>query len=342
MIHPSHLLLALFLLVSLPACDGQEDPATPPEVEESGWAFVSSTNTPMQRHEHAYVAVGDKFYLVGGRGERAVQEYDPNTQSWTNKSAPPFQMHHFQAVSYQGKIYVMGAFTENWPDEDPIPNIHIYDPATDAWSVGPEIPEDRRRGAAGAVVHNNKFYIVAGIQNGHLDGHVTWLDSYDPATDTWEQLADAPRPRDHFHAVVLDGKLYAAAGRRSSQATGEGASLTEKEVDVYDFATNTWSTLAAQLPTERAGTASVAFDGKVIVIGGESVRQVPGNEQSPPLAHDEMEAYNPATGAWETMPTLNEGRHGAQAIAHNGKIYIAAGSRTLGGNEIDSHEVFTP
>ena len=213
---------------------------------------------------------------------------------------------------------------------------------TNEWSEGPEIPADRRRGAAGVVVHDNQFYIVSGITNGHLDGHVTWLDRFNPATGEWTQLADAPRARDHFQAVVLDGKLYAAAGRRSSHATGEVFQLTEQAVDVYDFASDSWTTLPANanIPTERAGTAAVVFDDKVVVLGGESGRQIPGQEQNPPPAHTEVEAYNPATGAWETLAPMLEGRHGTQAIVHNNKIYIAAGSKTLGGNEINSHEVY--
>lgn len=342
----SRLVIPALLLGSLfmAACDGQEEEPTEtvPKVRE--WQMVASTNTPQERHEHAYVEVDGDFYLVGGRGQRPVQKFDPDTQTWENLSAPPFQMHHFQAVGYDGKIYVMGAFTDGYPDENPIPNIYIFDPVADTWTAGPEIPADRRRGAAGAVVHNNEFYIVAGIQNGHTDGHVTWLDKYNPATDTWTQLADAPRARDHFQAVVLDGKLYAAAGRRSSFATNEVFQLTEAAVDVYDIATDTWTTLpaSANIPTERAGTAAVALDGKVVVLGGESGRQIPGMEQSPPPAHTEVEAYNPTTGVWETLPPMLEGRHGTQAIVYDDAVYIAAGSRTLGGNEIDSHEVFKP
>ncbi len=328
------------MLVFLVACDMQDEEE--PTEKTYVWETIQSVNVPSERHENAYVVVGDKFYLLGGRGQRSVEVYDPTTKTWETRSAPPFQMHHFQAVPYNGQSYIMGAFTDGFPDEPPIPNIYIYDPATDQWTEGPEIPEGRRRGAAGAVVYNNKFYIVCGIQNGHMDGYVSWLDSYDPQSGTWTQLADAPRARDHFQAVVLDGKLYAAAGRRSSFATGQTAELTEKAVDVYDFSTNSWSTLveSANLPTERAGTAAVAFDDKVLVLGGESVRQLPGEPQSPPPAHSEVEAYNPGTGAWETLAPMIEGRHGTQAIVHNGMIYIAAGSRTLGSNEINSHEVY--
>ena len=339
----------LGLLLIIVSCNGQgeqdaPEPAPIASLEAGAWQMINSTNEPSLRHENAYVAIGDLFYLVGGRGDRPVEIYDPATQTWETGSTPPFQMHHFQAVAYDDKVYVMGAFTEGFPNEKPIPNIYIYDPATDEWSMGPEIPEDRRRGAAGVVVYNDHFYIVCGIQNGHMDGHVTWLDRYDPATDTWTQLADAPTARDHFHAAVLDGKLYAAGGRRSSHATGEVFQLTEKLVDVYDFATDTWTTLptSGNLPTERAGTGAIAYNGHIVVLGGESGRRLPEDgDEGPPTAHSEVEAYNPSTGTWTTLPPMIQGRHGTQAVVYNNQIFIAAGSRTLGGNEINSHEVYT-
>ncbi|MDZ7692971.1 MAG: kelch repeat-containing protein [Balneolaceae bacterium] len=299
----------------------------------TSWQLIEGDDMPHHRHENAFTNVDNKLYLLGGRGERPVDIYDPETGNWATGATPPLPMHHFQAVSHDGKIYVMGALTGGYPDEDPISNVYIYDPASDSWNKGPEIPEDRRRGAAGAVVHNDKFYLVGGIQNGHIDGHVRWFDSFDPQTGEWEHLPDAPRRRDHFQAAIVDGKLYAAGGRRSSQATGQTFQLTIPEVDVYDFETGQWTPLspAGDLPTERAGTTSISVGNNLVVIGGES-----GSQE---LAHDEVEAYNPESGEWQALPPLNTGRHGTQAVIHDGKIYISAGSRVRGAEEINSMEI---
>ena len=85
------------------------------------------------------------------------------------------------------------------------------------------------------------------------------------------------------------------------------------------------------------------YDDKLVVMGGESVRRLPTDvEGEAPSAHDEVEAFDPETGAWITMPPMNQGRHATQAIVYDNKIYIAAGSRTLGGTEIDSQEMYVP
>ncbi len=206
---------------------------------------------------------------------------------------------------------------------------------------GPEIPEDRRRGAAGVAVHKDRIYLVSGIVNGHTDGHLPWLDASDPATGQWTRLADAPRARDHFQAVVLDRALYAAAGRRSSCATGQVLQLTGAEVDSYDFSTDRWSTLpaSANIPTQRAGAAAVAYEGTIVVMGGESAAGL-GNPSNP-AAHDEVEALDPGSQSWTVFSPLAEGRHGVQAVVYGDHISVTEGSRTVGAKEINSHEIYT-
>jgi N-acetylneuraminic acid mutarotase len=300
------------------------------------WELLPEGELPTQRHEGAYVRIGDLFYLVGGRGNRAVEIFDPATGSWRSGSPPPMQLHHFQAVEYDGKVYVVGAMTGGYPAEPPVPSMYIYDPATDLWSAGPAIPEGRHRGGAGVVVHEGLIYLISGIRNGHTDGHVPWVDVFDPRTGNWRQLADAPHSRDHFQAAVIGGRIYAAGGRRSSYATGQTFELTVPEVDVYDLATGRWSTLppTSNIPTPRAGASVVVLQSRLVVIGGESGAQVAG--------HSEVEALDPATGRWTTLAPLQVGRHATQAIVHEGAIYTAAGSRTRGATEIKSQEVFRP
>jgi N-acetylneuraminic acid mutarotase len=288
-----------------------------------------------QRHEHGYVKVGSKFYLVGGRRINPVDIFDPVAGTWTKGASSPVELHHFQAVVFDNKIYVVGAMTGSYPKEPPVSHVYIYDPAADAWTQGPEMPADRRRGGAGAVLYNGEIYLIAGITNGHYDGHVAWTDVLNPRTGQWRRLPDAPRARDHFHAVIVNDKIYAIGGRRSSAATNQTFQLTEPAVDVFDLKTNQWSTLPASssLPTPRAGAGTAVIDGKIIVTGGESGQ---------PLAHDAVESFDPATGRWTTLKPLSMGRHATQAVVHEGKIYLASGSRTRGATEVDTQEIYTP
>ncbi len=322
--------LALLILVAgcSPAEDGPQATTTLPA---HSWTTVDTEGTPTARHENAFVEVDGKFYLIGGRGERPVDIYDPATNAWSAGEAPPLEIHHFQAAAYDGKIYVVGAWTGGFPDERGVENVLVYDPELDAWTTGPDIPEDRRRGAAGVVVHGDHIYVVAGNDGGH-GPHATavdWFDRFDPRSGAWEMLSPTPRGRDHFHAAVVDDRLYAVGGRDSGV---EGfIDSTIAAVDVYDFAAESWSTLdGSPLPTERAGSATSSTGQTIIVTGGEGFGQAWG----------ETDVLDTETGTWTQAGPLNQPRHGAQAIVYDGKVWIAAGAGDQGGGpELTSMEV---
>lgn len=306
------------------------------EIDKLGdWKTIETDGNPVGRHENAFVEVNGKFYLLGGRKIRPVSIYDPNTNSWTNGSKPPLELHHFQAVTYDGKIYIAGAMTGKYPGETPVSNVYIYDPAKDKWYKGDDIPEERRRGSSGVVIYNEEFYFIGGIVDGHRGNYVNWVDKYNPKSGKWTRLADAPRPRDHFQAVVHEGKIYAVGGRTTSQKTGETFKLTVSEVDIYDIKTNTWTTLHASsnLPKPRAGTSTVISQDKLFLIGGESGQTW--------VAHADVHVLDLKTNQWKAYPVLKQGRHGTQPILYDGKIYIASGSGLRGGwPELETIEVF--
>ncbi len=302
---------------------------------QGSWQAVNASNKPNPRHENAFVKVGDKFYLLGGRGIKPVGIFDPATKSWTEGAPMPLEASHFQAVSHQGLIYVLGGLVGGWPSETPLTHILIYNPLSDTWIVGPEIPAHRQRGAAGAVAYKDKIYLVCGIVNGHTSGWVPWLDAYDPATNTWMELPDAPRSRDHLQAAVVNDQLVVTGGRKSGYM-GQGFEATIAETDIFDFTKGIWKTLpspAGDIPTQRAGCTAVTVGGEVIVIGGESGSQVP--------AHAEVEALDVSSGTWRSLPSLQRSRHGTQVLLSEGILYIAAGCGNRGGSpELDSFESY--
>lgn len=293
--------------------------------QKGPWHRLITNHRAHRRHESAFVELDGKFYALGGRNTHKVDIFDPTTNIWSAGADSPLEMHHFQAVAYQGEIWVMGAFTGPYPKEEPIEFIHVYNPKSNRWRVAGKLPEGRERGAAGVVVHNDKFYLLCGNTEGHFTGHNTWFDEFDPQTRTWKQLPDAPNTRDHFQSAIIDGKLYAAGGRNTSAKTKQVMNQVIAAVDVYDFNTGKWSTLpsSAHLPTLRAGTTSIVQGDRLIVMGGESSSQVP--------AHSEVEAYDVSDGKWYDLSPMLTGRHGTQAIIYQGKVYVAGGSADRGG-----------
>lgn len=295
------------------------------EPETRSWQLVLSADgsEPIPRHEAAFVVVGNNFYLLGGRGLLPVSIYNTDSQSWSQGSEPPLELHHFQPVVYENRIYIIGAMTGPFPSETPVANVYIYDPSNDTWTVGDEIPEDRRRGSTGNILHEGKIYVACGIKDGHRGDHKNWLDRYDPTNGNWEVLPDAPRTRDHFQAILVNDNIYVVAGRNTN-APDNTFSNTIAEVDVYDIQNSSWETLPNNLPTLRAGNAAMLYEGEVLVIGGESGTQ--GD------AHSEVEALDVTTNTWRSLPPLLEGRHGTGVLEFNLDLFIASGSGKRGGS----------
>lgn len=305
-----------------------------PELSAQTWTIESTSDgsKPSGIDETSYILLNDKMYLLGGRGNLPIEEYDPETSSWRQKSARLNNLNHFQAVAYNNLIYIVCAFTGGYPEETPVSQIYTYDPVSDQVNTSHEIPADRRRGSAGAVAYNGKIYIVGGITNGHTSGHVAWFDEYDPTTGDWKTMPDAPRARDHFNATIHGAKLYVVSGRRSSYPNT--FNFTVPEVDIYDFTTGAWTTGPANIPTERAGSAVVTYHNEVLVIGGESMAHLE--------AHKETEALNTSTLQWRKLPDLATARHGTQAVVYNDKVYIASGVSNRGGNpKVDTQEILS-
>ncbi len=239
------------------------------------------------------------------------------------------QINHVQPVVYDDKIWLIGGFSGDFPNEQPVAEILSYTPSTDTWSQEGVIPVGRRRGSAGAAFHNGLIYIVGGNTNGHNPGAQPWFDSFNPATGEWQILPDAPSSRDHTTIAISNQRLVVAGGRQTAFPNTFGNMLAE--TDVFDFRTNSWS-VGRSIPTMRAGTMTVRVGNEVVVIGGETAE--------PGLAQKEVEAYNVNSNSWRSLQSLNVGRHSGAAAIVNGQIHVVSGSERRGGSpESVVHEV---
>ncbi|NND89444.1 MAG: hypothetical protein HKN42_01170 [Granulosicoccus sp.] len=308
--------------------DGNAEPSRAPDTLD--WVERSSTDgsSATKRHEAGAVEFNGKLFLLGGRGNRPVDIYDPVTERWSKGAAAPFEMHHFQPVVFDGRIWVVGAMTCCYPREGNVSHVWSYSPASNVWEQGVEIPEARRRGSAATVVRDGKIYLAGGNTLGHDGGAVSWFDEFDPSTGAWRTLPDAPVARDHAQGGLIDDRLVLAAGRRTAQPNVFANTIAR--VDVFDFATSTWSR-GMDIPTTRAGTMAVTVGREVLVIGGESAGRT--------AAHDEVEAYDVDTNYWRALRPLQLGRHSGGAARLDDGVHVVAGASSTGGaNETASHE----
>ncbi|HTH83650.1 MAG TPA: hypothetical protein VL490_11985, partial [Mucilaginibacter sp.] len=293
------------------------------------WTLLKTINTPNARNECGFATVNGKMYLLGGDGPAMpVDIFDPATSTWLKGTQAPVIMHHFQAVSLGTNVYVLDAFGDrNYPNQVPLPNTYCYNTQTDTWKQLAGLPEDRRRGGAGAALYNGKLYLVCGILHGHSSGTTNMFDVYDPTTNTWSSLPNAPHIRDHSMATVVGDKLYAVGGRNTSLHDANNfMSFFDKvvlDVDCYDFRAGKWSTLAAKLPMGTGGGTCVNLDGKIFYIGGERATAAKPNGPQKDVFY--LDPASPKE--WIAVPSLNKARNGVGGTVYDHKIYIAGGTQ---------------
>ena len=122
--------------------------------------------------------------------------------------------------------------------------------------------------AFGAVTEAGKIYVFGGAQRMTMDrGDVAKLcEAYDPATQTWRQLANIPEPLEGPAVVAVDGTIYLLGGQRNPAGTTEGA------VQSYNVAKNKW-TRHRPMPEPRKAFSAFVVGRKILCMGGIDVDQ---------------------------------------------------------------------
>lgn len=155
-------------------------------------------------------------------------------------------------------------------------------------------PGLRRTGGVVAAAVNDKIYIFGG--NGPEAG--TGTEIYDPATDTWSRGANMPTRRESPCAAVVDGKIYVIGGTDPEVSQGDYHKGQLTKVEMYDPATNTWTTKAS-MNLKRDVAAVGVIDGKIYMLGGMYGEL----ELLHPQNRDTVEVYDPQLNQWTLLPS---------------------------------------
>ncbi len=157
----------------------------------------------------------------------------------------------------------------------------------------------------------NKGYIGLGHINSGVE-HVLHSDfwEYDPATDTWTQIADFGGGLRYFaSSFVIDNKAYVGHGRKLDDSYGN-------DFWEYNPLTNLWTPIADFPGIARRGAASFTLNGEGYV----------GSGQSTAGYRVDFYKYNPQNNEWTQIANfIGAPRTAAVYFSHNGKGYVGTG-----------------
>lgn len=231
------------------------------DIAADRWTEVAPLPQPI--HHPGVAAVAGKLYVLGGfnlvtpafvaLGD--VYEYDPAANSWRERSAMPAGSERGAAAvaALDGRIYVAGGQR----NLQATPDFHVYDPATDQWTVLPNLPTAREHVSGAAL--DGRFYAIGG-RSGPLHGEV---EAYDPATQQWSTRAALPTPRGGGAAGVVAGRILMVGGEGDESSPRGVFAQTES----YDPTRDRWSTLTP-MALPRHGMGAAGYGGRLHVPGG--------------------------------------------------------------------------
>ena len=181
------------------------------------WTDRASLATP--RYAPGGVAFGGLTYVFGGCTQppcggaftATVEAYDPAQNSWSPRAPMPTSRAMVAAATIGGTTYVVGGATlNNVPPYSTA--VQAYDPALNTWTTKASMQGGRASPAIGAI--GGKLYVAGGRYccSPPVPTPPDFVESYDPATDTWTTRAQAPIDRFAPAYGVIGGKLYVAGG----------------------------------------------------------------------------------------------------------------------------------
>jgi len=238
------------------------------------------------------------FLFMGGRAEAGWHRVAP---------MPEARWFHVAAVGGDGRIYAYGGYVEPDPEKSAEYGLGqyslvIYDPKTNAWQHGREVPEFRYKKIVDAYYatlsgeHFTRPRVLEGtrqlpheLPNGAADtrGKVYWFSDrgpvfFDPKRQVWDQ---SPLPtlyqeegrwegigiyrrRNGATATGPDGRIYLVGGTGRKVYEKDSSIDLLSSLEIYDLKTNKWTVGTPMRQGRQIFPAVFAPDRKLYVFGG--------------------------------------------------------------------------
>lgn len=270
------------------------------------------------RHRGAAIAINNKGYMGFGHINSVVNiafddfwEYDPATDSWTQKADfGGGGRYHNVVFSVNGKGY-SGLGRDESSDFD---DMWEYDPSENRWIQLNDFPGGDKLGAVAFVI-DEVAYVGLGI--GFSASNDKDFYRYNHSNDTWIPLSDFPGvSRNTGVAFSLDGKGYVGTG---SGSFGTGSDFWE-----YKPANDQWIQRASVPGLPREGATGFALQGRGYIFCGND-----WNED-----FKDVWEFNPGSNTWQQMDNFpGTARRFMHGFVLHDKGYCGTGTNGVNFND---------
>ncbi len=190
-------------------------------------SWSPTVRMPMERIWAVGVAVNGTAQVWGGSPDglngttSSVYAYDPGEigpPTWQVWPSMPIAASNFQATPVGDLIVATGGWRNS-------PSTWSYRPATGAWETGS--PMGTGRGNHAAADLGGYVFAIGGVTANTTECVPSRsVEAYDPASDTWTSLPDAPVAAQGFGAVRIGSTLYAVGGAGCGMSSSALYALT--------------------------------------------------------------------------------------------------------------------
>ncbi len=284
------------------------------------WSSAGTLSTARSLHTATLLKSG-KVLVVGGSSDQpfylgslaSAELYDPQTNSWALAASmhTPRSFHTATLLS-DGRVLVVGGIeATNDVSGTVLGTAELYDPLTNSWTPATPLLFARARHTA-VLLADHRVLVIGGTDSAYpaSTSYFPTAEIYDPATQSWSQVANMNAARVDATATVLpDNRVLVVGDDGVNERTAEifdprtngwlpipdpgvgraeqvavelrngmvlvAGGIGETSAQLFDWRRNAWTSAGALTAIRASATATVLPGGQVLIAGGFGNRSIP-------------------------------------------------------------------
>jgi N-acetylneuraminic acid mutarotase len=234
--------------------------------------------------------------------------------AWTEVTPCPVARFEANGVVVGSELWVMGGFVDY--DLNVTRRVDIYDPSSNAWRLGPELPGAETH--VGVANVDGDLILVGGFAGNVLDRVTSagvWR--WSAPSSTWSAGPGLPSARAAVALALVGKAIHAAGGLAPDGNTDSGEHV------VWDLAGAPAWTAAAPLANARNHGGGAASGGLLFAVAGRhGWDEIEGDDPA-------VDAFDPVSGSWSAraaMPLARSEIGAATVTMPDGRLLVVGGS----------------